>query len=69
LRAEWLKVGDSQARQEIAAQIQERAFDVVPYIPTGQWMPNTAYRKNVKGIITGPAFFCGTSRRPDRSRR
>jgi hypothetical protein len=29
----------------------------VRYIPIGQWTPKTAYRKNVKGIITGPAFF------------
>jgi peptide/nickel transport system substrate-binding protein len=57
LRAEWLKASDSEARQEIAAKIQERAFEVVPYIPIGQWTSKTAYRKNVKGIITGPAFF------------
>ena len=57
LRAEWLKTGDSEARQEIAVRLQERAFETVPYIPTGQWSPMTAYRKNVKGIITAPALF------------
>ncbi len=57
LRTEWLKAGDSEARQEIAGKIQERAFETVPYIPTGLWTPKTAYRKNVKGVITGPAFF------------
>jgi len=57
LRTEWLKASDSETRQEIASKIQERAFDVVPYIPTGMWTPKTAYRKNVKGVITGPAFF------------
>jgi peptide/nickel transport system substrate-binding protein len=57
LRLDWLKASDSEARQEIAAKIQQRAFEVVPYIPTGQWSPKTAYRRNVRGVITGPAFF------------
>ena len=57
LRAEWLETNDSEARQEIAGRIQERAFETVPYIPTGQWSPMTAYRKNVRGIITAPALF------------
>ena len=57
LRTQWLKANDSETRQEIAAKVQERAFEVVPYIPTGQWTDKTAYRKNVKGVISAPAFF------------
>jgi peptide/nickel transport system substrate-binding protein len=57
LRSEWLKASDSEARQAIAVRIQERAFETVPYVPTGQWSPVTAYRKNVKGIIIAPALF------------
>jgi hypothetical protein len=34
-----------------------RAFEVVPYIPTGQWTAKTCYRKNLKGLILGPAIF------------
>lgn len=56
-RKEWLQVSDSETRQEIAARIQQRAFKTVPYIPTGQWSPKTAYRKNLKGIIIAPALF------------
>jgi len=48
---------DSEARQEIAAAIQERAFEVVPYIPTGLWKTGTAYRKNLEGIIIAPVVF------------
>ena len=33
--------------------------EVVPYIPTGQWSPKTAYRKNIEGVIAAPAFFIG----------
>jgi peptide/nickel transport system substrate-binding protein len=57
LRKEWLQAADSENRQEIAAKIQERAFETVPYIPTGQYSPKTAYRKNLKGVIIGPALF------------
>jgi peptide/nickel transport system substrate-binding protein len=57
LRNEWLQASDSEARQEIAGKIQERAFESVPYIPTGQYLPKTAYRKNLKGVLIGPALF------------
>ena len=57
LRAEWLKTPDSEARQEIAVKIQTRAFETLPYIPTGQWSPVTAYRKNLMGVIISPALF------------
>jgi peptide/nickel transport system substrate-binding protein len=57
LRTEWLKTADGEARQEIAVKIQARAFETLPYVPTGQWSPVTAYRKNVKGVIIAPALF------------
>ena len=57
LRSQWMRATDSVARQEIAAAIQERAFETVPYIPTGQYLPKTAYRKNLSGIIIAPALF------------
>jgi peptide/nickel transport system substrate-binding protein len=57
LRSQWLKAEDQEERQGIAAKIQQRAFEVVPYIPTGQFEAKTAFRKNVKGYIEAPAFF------------
>src|SRR6201987_6247461 len=57
LRSQWMRATDSEARQEIAAAIQERAFEIVPYIPTGQWKTRTAYRKNLKGLVLGPVIF------------
>jgi peptide/nickel transport system substrate-binding protein len=56
-RIQWLKAKDLEERQEIAAKIQERAFEVVPYVPTGQFEAKTALRKNIKGYISAPAFF------------
>jgi peptide/nickel transport system substrate-binding protein len=57
LRTEWIRTSDENTRKEIAAQIQARAFEVVPYVPLGQFFEMTAYRKNLKGVIIAPAEF------------
>ena len=57
LRVQWLKATTLDERRKLAGLIQERAFEIVPYIPTGQWTPKTAYRKNIKGIIQAPPFL------------
>jgi peptide/nickel transport system substrate-binding protein len=57
LQTQWLKASYSEARQEVAAKIQQRAFEVVPYVPTGQFYTKTAYRKNIKGYVSAPAIF------------
>jgi peptide/nickel transport system substrate-binding protein len=57
LRSQWLKAATLEDRKKLADAIQERAFEIVPYIATGQWMPRTAYHKNVKGVIQAPAFL------------
>jgi len=57
LRTQWIKAGDSEARQEVAMAIQRRAFESVPYIPTGAWKTKTAFRKNLKDLVLGPAIF------------
>jgi peptide/nickel transport system substrate-binding protein len=67
LRQQWIKATDSAARKELAAAIQERAFEVVPYIPTRQWAGKTAYRKILKGLILGRRSSNGTWRRSDLS--
>jgi peptide/nickel transport system substrate-binding protein len=57
LRNEWLKAATLDERKKLAAAIQERAFEVAPYLPTGQWKPVTAYHKNLKGVIQAPAYL------------
>jgi peptide/nickel transport system substrate-binding protein len=57
LRAQWIKAATMDERKKLATEIQKRAFEVVPYLPTGAWTQMTAYRKNVKGIIQAPAFL------------
>jgi peptide/nickel transport system substrate-binding protein len=56
-RNEWLKATTLDDRRKIAAAIQQRAFEIVPFIPTGQWKPVTAYRKNISGVINAPALM------------
>jgi peptide/nickel transport system substrate-binding protein len=57
LRREWIAASDLEDRQAIAAKIQARAFEVVPYIPTGQVAFKTAYRKNLRGVIPAPVIL------------
>jgi peptide/nickel transport system substrate-binding protein len=57
LRGQWIKAATPDERKKLASAIQERAFEVVPYLPTGQWKPVTAYRKNLKGVMQAPAFL------------
>ena len=57
LRAQWLKASGLAERKKLAEEIQARAFEIVPYLPTGQYSPKTAYSKNLKGVIIGPALF------------
>ena len=55
LRREWIRATDPAKRKQIAEQVQTLAYDEVPYVPWGQYTQPTAYRKNVKGVLTFPA--------------
>ncbi len=57
LRDEWFAAPDLKSQQAIAAEIQKASYDFVSYIPTGQFLIPTAYRKNLDGIITAPVVF------------
>jgi peptide/nickel transport system substrate-binding protein len=57
LRARWLAAPTPEARQKIAADIQRRAFEVVPYVPLGKYVTNTALRKNLTGLIKAPPIL------------
>jgi peptide/nickel transport system substrate-binding protein len=57
LRAAWFTVSDDAQRRDLADQIQQRAFETVPYIPTGQYVIRRAFRKNLAGVIDAPLPF------------
>ena len=51
LRQSWFEAPDLAAQKAIAAQIQQRAFEFVPFMPLGQIFQPTAFRSNVSGIV------------------
>ena len=57
LRAAWFAAADDARRRDIADAIQQRAFEFVPYIPTGQLIGRRAFRKTLAGVIDAPLPF------------
>jgi peptide/nickel transport system substrate-binding protein len=54
----WFKVPDLSAQKKLAADIQAEAYsNEIPYVPTGQFVVPTAYRKNLDGITIAPVVF------------
>jgi len=51
LRGEWARATDPARRKQLAEQIQALAYDDVPYVPWGQWVLPSAYRKTVRGVL------------------
>ena len=54
LRSASIKPEDTE---DLAAEIQEEAFTAVPFVPTGQFIIPTAYRKGLHGVIVAPVVF------------
>lgn len=57
LRSAWFDAPDLAAQQAIARQIQEVAFQEVPYLPLGQYFQATAYRRGISGVLKGLPLF------------
>ena len=53
--AAWIDAGSDAERRKLEADYQLAAFDSVPIIPCGQYMPHAAWRKNVTGLLRGSA--------------
>lgn len=58
----WLDAPDVAAQQKIAAVLQGKAMELVPYIPTGQYFYRTACRQDITGIIPGQFVFWNVRR-------
>ncbi|MND00261.1 hypothetical protein D3C83_188070 [compost metagenome] len=54
LREAWFAASDPAASKKSADAVQRRAFEFVPFIPTGQFILPTAYRNNISGVIIAP---------------
>jgi peptide/nickel transport system substrate-binding protein len=63
LRLEWLRSDDPDEQKKIAIEIDRQAFLAVPYVPLGVFQQPSAYRKEIKGMLQGPAPFMWNVRR------
>jgi peptide/nickel transport system substrate-binding protein len=57
LRRDWFQAMDETRHRELADKIQERAFEFVTYIPTGQYRARSAYRTYLTGRLDAPISF------------
>lgn len=55
LRTSWAKAGSNAERKAIAEKLQKRAYEVVNYIPYGEWSQPVAYRSDkLQGFVKVP---------------
>jgi peptide/nickel transport system substrate-binding protein len=59
MRTAWMDSTDGAEQKRLDAEIQARAFETVPFIPLGQYLPPSAWRANLTGILKGavPVFW------------
>ena len=59
MRTAWIDSTDDAEKKKLDAEIQARAFEVVPFIPLGQYLPPAGYRSNLTGVLKGavPVFW------------
>jgi len=57
LRNAWYAAPDADAQKKIAIEMQQRGWEVVPFIPTAQFILPTAFRTNITGVIVAPVTF------------
>jgi peptide/nickel transport system substrate-binding protein len=59
LRNRWMDSNDEAERKKLDAEIQANAFETVPFIPLGQYLPPAAYSKKLSGVLKGavPVFW------------
>ena len=59
LRDVWMDATEDADRKKLDAEIQVRAFETVPFVPLGQYLPPSAYRSNLTGVLKGavPVFW------------
>jgi peptide/nickel transport system substrate-binding protein len=62
LRNAWFDARTLEEQKRLAEQLQLQAFEDVPYIPLGQSIPPTAYRRDITGVLDGHPFFWNVRR-------
>ena len=62
LRNAWFQASDMADQKKIAEQIQTEAFNVVPFLPLGEYLQPTAYTTSLKGVLKGMPIFWNVER-------
>ena len=55
LRDAFARAKSLEEQKEIATEIQARVYDQVIYIPLGQWTIPSVWRREISGVLDGPA--------------
>jgi peptide/nickel transport system substrate-binding protein len=55
LKDTYARSGSPEEQKKIAAEIQKEAYDQVIYVPLGQYLAPSAWRKSLTGVLDGPA--------------
>lgn len=62
LRAAYVDAPDRAAQAAICRTLQQVCLETLPYIPTGMWLPPTAYRSDLTDVRRGFPQFYGVRR-------
>ncbi len=59
LATDWVQTRDLAKRKQLADEIQRVALSEVTYVPWGEWVQPTVFRKNVRGVLRfgAPIFW------------
>ena len=59
LRVKWMDSIDPAEQRRLDSEIQANAFETVPFLPLGQYLPPAAYRRSLTGMLEGavPVFW------------
>jgi peptide/nickel transport system substrate-binding protein len=59
LVTDWVRATDEAKQRRLADEVQRVALDEVTYVPWGEWVQPTAFRKNVRDIVKfgAPLFW------------
>src|SRR6478735_2910165 len=55
LKDTYARSGSPEEQKKVAAEIQKEAYDQVIYIPLGQYLAPSAWRKSLSGVLDGPS--------------
>jgi len=62
LRDRWFEAADLAAQQKIAAEMQQQAFQDLPYVPLGQYFLPAVHQASLTGVLDGNPVFWNVRR-------